>query len=93
LGCHRDSRLERPALKYRPIWTACADRGEMIENPDVVEPRIVGDPPDRPQLVCRGVLAAVLDSKTQRVSHSCLLYGSGLSANANLQRSGALTMR
>src|SRR5438445_1622455 len=70
----RHRRLERPTLVHWPIWSVGSDRRQMIEDPHVIEPRLVSDPPYRPQLVNGGVLAAVLYSKAQRMSHvTCTL--------------------
>src|SRR6266851_5570109 len=86
LRCHRNGRLERPALEYRPIRPTRTNRGEMVENPHVVEPRLVGGPPDRAQVARSGGLAAVLESEAQGVRHNCLLYGSGMKAAVRFSR-------
>src|SRR5438105_1638335 len=61
--------LERPALEHRPIWPPGADRRQMVEDPHMVEARLVGDSPHPAQFLDCGVLSAVLDSKTHRMSH------------------------
>jgi hypothetical protein len=47
---------QRPRLEDGPI-VAPAERGEVVHAPAMVEARLVRDPPHRPVLLDRGVLA------------------------------------
>src|SRR5260370_21102372 len=49
--------LQGPALIYGPVWAVASDGGEVVEIPDVVEPTLFGDAPDRAQRFDGGVLA------------------------------------
>src|SRR3981081_2584038 len=39
---NRHRRLERPPLEYRSIWSTGPNRGQVVENPQMIEPRFVG---------------------------------------------------
>ena len=59
-GCLRDRRLQRPTLVDRAVGADGADRGQVVEDPDVVEACLVGDLPDIAERLDRGVLPGVL---------------------------------
>src|SRR2546425_615706 len=61
LGGLGHRRLQRPALVDHAIRTAGADRGQVVEIPNVVETAFVRDAPDRAQLLDGGVLAGELE--------------------------------
>src|SRR2546423_14858538 len=54
-GCLRDRGLQRPTLVDRAVGTNAADRGQVVEDPDVVEASLVGDLPAIPKRLGRGV--------------------------------------
>ena len=59
-GCLRDRGLQRPTLVDRAVGADGADRGQVVEDPDVVESSLVGDLPDIAKRLDRGVLTGVL---------------------------------
>src|SRR5881296_3065890 len=62
-------RLKGPPLEDRAVGAGVADRRVQVEAPQVVESRIVRDPPERPQLVGARVLPAQLEPDAQRRGH------------------------
>src|SRR3977135_2566641 len=67
--------LQRPAFKNRPVWAARANRCEMVEIPDVIEVRFVGDLPDDAQLLDGAVLARQLQAEAKWVRHGVDVSG------------------
>jgi hypothetical protein len=55
-GGRRHRGQQRPRLEDGPI-VAAAERGEVVHAPAMIEARLVRDPPHRPVLLDRGVLA------------------------------------
>jgi len=54
-----DCRLQRPAFVDRAVWPDWADRGQVVEDPDMVEASLVCDAPNGAERLDRGVLTGV----------------------------------